>query len=413
MTDHYDLIIRNATLRNEPKSTQDIAIQDGKVALIANKIEAKAANELDARGNLVTESYVNTHLHMCKVYTLMMMDEAALKDYHGADMGKAMTAIELAARVKEKYDEKWIIKNVRKAAALAARYGCTHIRAFADVDSKGKLEGIKALIKARDEFKGIVDIQTVAFAQDGLVREPGADKLMRQAMDLGADVVGGIPWIEYTDADIAEHVRICYQLAKEYDKPVSMLVDDAGDNGLRSLEVMALETIRTGWQGRALAHHARAMALYPKPYLQKLAAILKKADMGVVSDPHTGPLHARVRELLEEGVLVCLGQDDISDAYYPYGRNNMLEVAFLNSHLLWFTTREDMEVLYDMITTKPARAIGLKDFELKKGAPANLVVLDQPNVLEALRYHEKPVYVISHGKLIDQAKMDKIIQENS
>ena len=127
----------------------------------------------------------------------MMMDEAALKDYHGADMGKAMTAIELAAKIKEQYDEKWIIKNVRKAAALAARYGCTHIRAFADVDSKSKLEGIKALIKARDEFKGIVDIQTVAFAQDGLVREPGAEALMRQAMDLGADVVGGIPWIEY------------------------------------------------------------------------------------------------------------------------------------------------------------------------------------------------------------------------
>lgn len=413
MTEQFDLIIRNAVLRKDPKVRYDIALKEGKIEKIAPKIDAMGSKELDAEGNLVTESYVNTHLHLCKVYTLMMMDEAALKDYHGADMGKAMTAIELAAKIKEQYDEKWIIKNVRKAAALAARYGCTHIRAFADVDSKGKLEGIKALIKARDEFKGIVDIQTVAFAQDGLVREPGAEDLMRQAMDLGADVVGGIPWIEYTDADIAEHVRICFQLAKEYDKPVSMLVDDAGDNGLRSLEVMALETIRAGWQGRSLAHHARAMAMYPKPYLQKLAAILKKAQMGIVSDPHTGPLHARVRELLEEGVLVCLGQDDISDAYYPYGRNNMLEVAFLNSHLLWFTTREDMETLYTMVTTNPAKAIGLKDFEIKEGAVANLVVLDQPNVLEALRYHEKPKYVISHGKLVDQQKMDEIIRENS
>jgi len=412
-TEQFDLIIRNAVLRKDPKARYDIALKEGKIEKIAPKIDGMGSKELDAEGNLVTESYVNTHLHLCKVYTLMMMDEAALKDYHGADMGKAMTAIELAAKIKEQYDEKWIIKNVRKAAALAARYGCTHIRAFADVDSKGKLEGIKALIKARDEFKGIVDIQTVAFAQDGLVREPGAEDLMRQAMDLGADVVGGIPWIEYTDADIAEHVRICFQLAKEYDKPVSMLVDDAGDNGLRSLEVMAIETIRAGWQGRSLAHHARAMAMYPKPYLQKLAAILKKAQMGIVSDPHTGPLHARVRELLEEGVLVCLGQDDISDAYYPYGRNNMLEVAFLNSHLLWFTTREDMETLYTMVTTNPAKAIGLKDFEIKEGAVANLVVLDQPNVLEALRYHEKPKYVISHGKLVDQQKMDEIIRENS
>ena len=413
MNEQYDLIIRDAVLRDTPKVKKDIAINTGKIVKIVPHIDGTATHELAAAGNLVTESFVNTHLHLCKVYTLMMMDEAALKDYHGADMGKAMTAIELAAKVKENYDEKWIINNVRKACALAGRYGCTHIRAFADVDSKGKLEGIKALIRAREEFKGIVDLQVVAFAQDGLVREPGAEALMRQAMDLGADVVGGIPWIEYTDADIAEHVRICFELAKEYDKPVSMLVDDAGDNGLRSLEVMALETIRTGWQGRSLAHHARAMSLYPKPYLQKLAALLKKAEMGVVSDPHTGPLHARVRELLDEGVLVCLGQDDISDAYYPYGRNNMLEVAFLNSHLLWFTTRDDMETLYSMVTTNAAKAIGLKDFEIKEGAPANLVVLDQPNVLEALRFHEKPQYVISHGKLVDQTKMDRILKENS
>ena len=413
MVDQYEIVIRNAVLRGNPKEKVDIAIADGKIKEVAASISAKGAQELDAQGNLVTESFVNTHLHLCKVYTLFMMDDAAMEAYQGADMGKAMTGIELAAKVKEKYDEKWIIKNVRKACSLAARYGCTHIRAFADVDSKGKLEGVKALIKAREEFKGIVDIQVVAFAQDGLVREPGAEKLMHQAMELGADVVGGIPWIEYTDADIAEHVRICFKLAKEFNKPVSMLVDDAGDNGLRSLEVMALETIRTGWQGRSLAHHARAMSQYPKPYLQKLAALLKKAEMGVVSDPHTGPLHARVRELLEENVLVCLGQDDISDAYYPYGRNNMLEVAFVNSHLLWFTNRPDMEILYDLVTVNAARAIGLKDFAIKTGAPANLVVLDQPNVLEALRFHEKPAYVISHGKLVDQTKMNEILKANS
>jgi cytosine deaminase len=151
---------------------------------------------------------------------------------------------------------------------------------------------------------------------------------MRQAMALGADVAGGIPWIEYCDEDIREHIKVIFDLAVQFDKGVSMLVDDAGDPGLRSLEWMAMETIRRGWHGRSLAHHARAMAMYPTPYFQKVAALLKKAQMGVVSDPHTGPLHARVRELLHEGVLVCLGQDDISDAYYPYGRNNMLEVAF-------------------------------------------------------------------------------------
>ncbi|WP_322507206.1 amidohydrolase family protein [Anaerolinea sp.] len=403
MPEKYDLIIRRAQLRRTPAGQWfDIAIANGVIAAIAPHVDGSAVQELDAAGGLVTESFVNTHLHLCKVYTLQMMDEEALKDYHGADMGKAMTAIELAARVKEKYDERWIIQNVRRALVDAARYGNTHIRAFADVDSKAKLEGVKALIRAREEFRGIVDIQVVAFAQDGMVREPGARELMRQAMELGADVAGGIPWIEYTDEDMLQHVREIFDLAVEFNKDVSMLVDDAGDPGLRSIEMMALETIRRGWQGRSLAHHARAMSMYPTPYFQKLAALLKKAQMGVVSDPHTGPLHARVRELLAEGCLVCLGQDDISDAYYPYGRNNMPEVAFLASHLLWFTTASDMETLYDMVTVNAARAIGLKDFALKVGAPAHLVVMEQKNVLEVLRYHEAPRYVISHGKLVNQ-----------
>lgn len=411
MDTQFDILIRGATLRGQPGKIFDIGISGGKIAEIGEKINAGAATEIAADGGLVTESFVNTHLHLCKVYTLAMMDEEALKSYHGEGMGKAMNAIELAARVKEKYDERWIIKNVRRALGDAARYGCTHIRAFADVDSKARMEGVKALIRAREEFKGIVDVQVVAFAQDGIVREPGAADLVRQAMRLGADVVGGIPWIEYTDADIAEHVRVCFEIAAEFDKDVSMLVDDAGDPGLRSIEIMALETIKRGWQGRSLAHHARAMSMYHKPYLQKLAFLLKKAQMGVVSDPHTGPLHARVRELLEEGVLVCLGQDDISDAYYPFGRNNMLEVAFLGSHMLWFTTASDMETLYDMVTTRAAQCIGLKDYGLQVGKTAHLVVLRQPNVLEALRYHEEPLAVISHGRLIDQKSVAEMVNQ--
>jgi len=409
MTEKFNLVVRNARLRKAPDHTLDLGIRDGKIAAIDRNLPQGAEIELNAEGQLVTESFVNTHLHMCKVYTLAMMDEEAMKDYHGESMGKAMTAIELAAKVKDKYDQSWIVPNVQKAAALAARYGCTHIRAFADVDSKARLEGVKALIQVRDQFRGIVDIQVVAFAQDGIVREPGAADLVSQAMALGADVVGGIPWIEFTDAAIAEHVQVIFDIAEEFDKPVSMLVDDAGDPGLRSLELMALETINRNWHGRSLAHHARAMALYPKPYLQKVAALLKAAQMGVVSDPHTGPLHARVRELLEEDVLVCLGQDDISDAYYPYGRNNMLEVAFLVSHLLWMTTRSDMEILYDMVTTSAARCIGLDSFELKVGSPAHLVVLDEPNVLEALRNHQPPKWVISHGKLVDQDALQRYL----
>lgn len=243
-----------------------------------------------------------------------------------------MMAIERAAAVKDRYEEGWILDNVRCAVRLAARYGTTHLRAFADVDRKAGLTGVKALLQARQEWRGRVEIQVVAFPQDGVVREPGAAELVRRALELGADVVGGIPWNEYTEAGAQAHVDAMFDLAVEFDKDVSMLVDDAGDPGLRTLEMMAVRAIASGRQGRVLAHHARAMALYPKPYLQKIAALLKQAGMGVVTDPHTGPLHARVSELLEEGMLVCLGQDDISDAYYPFGRNNALEVAFLASH---------------------------------------------------------------------------------
>ena len=406
----FDILIKNARLRDKPESTVDIGITNGHIVVLEENLNREANSVIDAEGNLVTESFVNPHLHLCKVYTLQMMDEEALTSYQGEGMGKAMNAIELAARVKEKYDEAWIIKNVRKAVAQAALYGNTHIRAFADVDSKARLEGVKALIRARDEFTGIVDIQVCAFAQDGWVREPGTARLMRQAMEMGADVVGGIPWIEYTEEDIQQHVKDIFDLAQEFNKDVSMLVDDAGDPGLRSLEAMAVETIRRGWHGRSLAHHARAMAMYPQPYFQKVAALLKQAGMAIVSDPHTGPLHARVKELLAEGVTVCLGQDDISDAYYPFGRNNMLEVAFLASHLLWMTTRREMETLYDMITVNAAQAMNVKEHELKVGAPANLVVLDAPNVLEALREHNAPRFVISGGKLIDHARMKSIAQ---
>ena len=398
----FDIVIRNANTRKF-KDPVDIGIENSKIEEIG-KIHGKGNLEIDATSKLVTESFVNTHLHLCKVYTLMMMSEEALKDYHGSDMGKAMTAIELAAKIKEKYDESWIIENVRKALKHAALYGVTHVRAFADVDSKARLEGVKALIKAREEFKGIVDVQVVAFPQDGVVREKGAFKLMQQAMELGADVVGGIPWIEFTDKDEQTHIDKMFELAKKYKKDISMLVDDAGDPTLKTLEMLTVKTIEENWDGRVLAHHARAMSMYPTPYFMKLVSLLKKGKVGVVTDPHTGPLHARVRELIDEKALVVLGQDDISDAYYPFGRNNMLEVAFLASHILWMTSSEDLEKLYDMITFDAAKAINVRDFGLEVGATANLVVLREPSILEALRYHEEPELVISHGKVVDREK---------
>ena len=393
----YDVLITNARTRKSGGNLVQIALKAGKIRKIAPTIEGKALKSIDAGGNLVTESFVNGHLHLCKVYTLAMMDDEALGAYTGESMGGAMTAIELAATVKEKYDEKWIIENVRKAVNLAVRFGNTHIRAFADTDTKARLEGVKALIRAREEYKGRVDIQVVAFPQDGVVRDPGAEEYIEEALKLGADIVGGIPWIEYTDKDMQEHIDRMFALAKKYDKDISMLIDDAGDPTLKSLEMLAVTTIREGWEGRVTAQHARAMALYPEPYYRKIEYLLKRAKIGVVSDPQTGPLYARVKSLYKAGVRIALGQDDIADAYYPFGRNNMLEVAFLAAHLMWMTNRNELEILYDLITTNAAEALNIPNYGLEEGCDADLVILNATSVWEAIWNHEAPLYVFKDG----------------
>ncbi|HZU86821.1 MAG TPA: amidohydrolase family protein, partial [Anaerolineaceae bacterium] len=388
----YDLIIKNARTRANKDGLVEIAIQGKKIAKIGANL-GTASKVIDAAGSLVTESFINGHLHLCKVYTLAMMEDDAMGAYNTGGMGGAMTAIELAARVKEKYDEKWIIENVRKAVNLAVKFGNTHIRAFADVDTKARLEGVKALIRAREEFKDKVTIEVVAFPQDGVVRDPGAAEYVEEALKLGADVVGGIPWIEYTEADEQEHIDQMFALAKKYNKDVSMLIDDAGDATLRTLEMLAVTTIREGWEGRVTAQHSRAMALYPEPYYRKIEALLKRAKIGVVSDPQTGPLYARVQSLYKAGVRIALGQDDIADAYYPFGRNNMLEVAFLAAHLMWMIGREDLEVLYNLITTNAAECLGIQGHALVEGGNADLVVLNANSVWEAIWSHEAPRHV--------------------
>lgn len=397
---NYDLIIKNAKTRSALDVHKNIAIKDGKIVKISTEDLGDAQNMIDAGGKLVTESFVNGHLHLCKVYTLFMMDEAAMGAYTDGSMGGAMTAIELAAEVKNQYDESWIIENVRKALNLAVKFGNTHIRAFADTDTKAKLEGVKALLKAREEYKDRIKVEVVAFPQDGVVRDPGAEEYIEEAIKLGADVVGGIPWIEYTDADAQEHIDRMFAIAMKYDKPISMLIDDAGDPTLKSLEMLAVTTIKNGWEGRVTAQHSRAMALYPEPYYRKIEYLLKRAQIGVVSDPQTGPLYARVKDLYKAGVRIALGQDDIADAYYPFGRNNMLEVAFLAAHLMWMNSRAEMEILYDLITTNAAQALGEENHRLKEGGNADLVVLNAESVWESIWNHEAPLHVVKSGKEI-------------
>jgi len=394
----FDLAIRNARTRGASDLT-DIGITAGRIAAMHSRL-GPAARDVDAAGRLVTPSFVDPHLHLDKVYTLRMLDEEALRAYHGAEMAEAHLAIDLAARVKERYHRDWILPNVRTALREAVTFGVTHVRAFADVDRRARLEGVAALLQARTEFAREVTVEVVAFPQEGVVREPGAAALVREAVERGADVVGGIPWIEASPRDAQAHIDAMFQIAVDSDRPISMLVDDAGNPALRTLELLARKTIDAGWEGRVVAHHARAMARYDASYLRDIIALLQAARLAVVTNPHTGPLHVPVRDLMAAGITVCLGQDDISDAYYPYGRHNMLEVAFLASHLFWMTTEHDRERLYDMVTRDAARALGLPPHELRPGGAADLVVLEAPDLLEAFRHHGPPHAVIRQGQLV-------------
>lgn len=396
------LIIRNALTRKTGNDLVEIKIVDGKINEISTKVSDKGDEEIDAKGMLVTESFVNGHLHLDKVYTLDRAGQKAIEEYNNGGMGNALSSIASAAEFKSQYDEKWIINNVRHALDLAVKFGNTHIRAFADVDTKAKLEGVKALLKAKEEYKDKVTLEVVAFPQDGVAREQGAYELVEEALKIGADAVGGIPWIEFTREDEQDHVDKMCELAKKYNKDISMLCDDVGDAEERTFEMLIKKVIDMGWFGRATGQHCRAMMLYPENQFRKLCTLLKRAKMGVISDPQTGPLHARVQDLIKEGIPVGLGQDDINDAYYTFGQNNMLEVAFLGAHLLRMVSDKDIELLYDMVTTMAAKVLNMKDHEMVIGGNADLVVLNCKDAKHAIWYHEEPVHVIKNGVIIKQ-----------
>jgi cytosine deaminase len=394
----HRLVVANAALRGRPGRWQ-IGVDDGRVAAVTEE-QLTGREEIDAAGGLVTESFVNAHLHLDKVDTLDRAGDAALTAYTAGDLSSALRSIELASAVKAEYDRSWIEPNARRAVMDAVRYGVRHVLAFADVDTKARLEGVIPLLALRDEFQGVVDLHVVAFPQDGLVRDPGAEDLVREAVELGADVVGGIPWIEHTDADAREHVDRMCELAASHRKPVAMLVDDAADASLRTTELLAEAMLAHGLVGRGVANHARAVGLYEGPALERLARLAQQAGLGFVSNPHTGPLHLPVRELRGLGVPVALGQDDIADAYYPFGRHNMTEVAFLAAHALEAVDTAGLDLVYDAVTTTAATVLGVPGHRLEVGGNADLVVHHQPALRAVLAHHEAPAYVVASGRLV-------------
>ncbi|WP_238443797.1 amidohydrolase family protein [Salsipaludibacter albus] len=397
------LVVRAARLRDG--RVVDLVVDEGRVTAIADAgvVDVGAvdgAAVLEADGRLVTESFVNGHMHLDKVHSLDRVGDGALGAYTAGSMGSAMTAIEVARTVKEDYDRAWITPNVRRALVEAVRHGTLHLQAFVDVDTTGGLEGLHGVLDAVAEFADVLDVQVVAFPQDGVVRDPGAAELGEQAIELGADVVGGIPWIEHSVRDQQRHVDWACELAARTGRRVAMLTDDAGDPALRTTEMLAVGMLDHDLVGLGVACHARAVGTYERPSQLQLAGLAGKAGLAFVSDPQTGPLHLPVDLFDSLDVPVALGQDDISDAYYPFGRHSMLEIAFLCAHALGWLSGPQQERLLDLVTTRAADVLGISGHVLAEGRPANLVVHQHERVLDVLRHHEAPRWVVSRGRVV-------------
>ncbi len=248
-----DTIIRHACLRGR-EGTWDIGITGNRIAMVVEQLTEEAATELDAAGNLVLPTYVNGHIHLDKCFLQEKMRPN--KDYTFGE------CLELTWEHKARYTTEEILERASRAIEEGILNGTTVFRAFADVDSIGKLRGVEGLLALRERWRDVVHIEVVAFPQEGIIRDPGTDALMEEAMRLGADVVGGLPWFEMLGEEARAHIDFCFELAKRYNKDIHMLVDDTDNPLSRSLEYLAVKTIREGYQGRVSASHCGALAAY-------------------------------------------------------------------------------------------------------------------------------------------------------
>ncbi len=414
-----DLVIRNARLRGQDR-LRDIGIEKGRVVAIEDQIKEKGGEEIDANGLLTTSSFINPHVHLDKCLTGEWIRTTVEQRTGTLDI------LPLAAEVKRKFTEEDIKRRATNAIRTSLLYGTTAIRTFADVDSIGGLTAVRSLINLREKLKGIMDLQVVAFPQEGIIRDPGTDELLYKAMDLGADIIGGIPWYEYTAEDSKRHVDIVFEIAKKYDKDVHMLVDDTEDPEAKNFEYLAYKAWKEKWIGRVSASHCRGALESPNDsYAQKVIQLAKKADMTVVDNPHIClllygrldkfPLRraiTRVKEFLRAGVNVTSGQDDIDDPYYPFGKGDMLEVAYFMIHSGQFSLPTEIETVYDMVTQNAAKALRLVDYGLAIGKKADLVILNAHSVHEALKMQSERTHVIKNGKVVARTHCDRTLTIN-
>ena len=365
---------------------------------------AEAAETRDLGGRLVTPPLVEPHIHLDAVLTVGQPRPNV--------SGSLFEGIAIwSQRVRELTVDD-VKDRVRQVLRWQLANGVQHVRSHVDVCDPS-LRALRALVELREEARGIVDLQLVAFPQQGILSFDGGPDLMRKAVELGVDVVGAIPHYELTREDGVESVRFAMALAEEHGLRVDIHCDETDDDHSRFVEVMAAETIRRGMSGRVTASHTTAMHSYNAAYASRLITNIARAGLHMVTNPldnavlqgrfDTGPIrrgHTRVKQLQEAGVNVAIGHDSVMDPWYPLGYGDPLQAAFVLAHLGHMSGDAELKTLIDMITVAPAAALGVADYGLSVGNSADLVVFDARSEAEALRLQRPRHLVLRAGRVV-------------
>jgi len=399
----FDLITKNATLP-DGRTNIDIASKDGKIVAVEANILAEAKETIEANGYLVSPPFVDPHFHMDATLSLgrPRMNVS----------GTLLEGIELWGELKPVQSIDDIIERALRYCDLAVSMGIGAIRSHVDTCDDA-LTGVQALLDVREKVKDYLDLQLVAFPQDGLFCDPTAMENTVRALDMGVDVVGGIPHFERTMQDGASSVRTLCEIAAERDLMVDMHCDESDDPHSRHIETLAFETQRLGLQGRVTGSHLTSMHSMDNYYVSKLIPLIAEAGVHAVPNPLINIMlqgrhdsypkrrgQTRVPQLRDAGVVVGFGSDCVMDPWYSLGTGDMLDVAFMGLHVGQLSSRENMAWCFDAVTANSANIMGLPGYGVSVGCDANFVLLQAFDPIEAIRLRAQRLAVIRNGKII-------------
>ncbi len=403
----FDLIVKNANLP-DGQTGMDIACKAGKIAAIEAGIEPQAKEVIDAEGCLVSPPFVDPHFHMDATLSLgtPRMNVS----------GTLLEGIALWGELKPIQSIDDIVQRALRYCELAAVKGIGAIRSHVDTCDK-ELKGVQALLEVREQVKDLLDLQLVAFPQDGVLRDPTALDNTLRALDMGVDVVGGIPHFERTMADGAESVRLLCEIAEKRGLMVDMHCDESDDPLSRHIESLAYETKRLGLAGRVTGSHLTSMHSMDNYYVSKLIPLMVEAGVHAIPNPLINIMlqgrhdaypkrrgQTRVRELRDAGITVGFGSDCMMDPWYSLGKADMLDVAFMGLHVGQLSSRADMAWCFDAVTQNSAEIMRLDGYGLAKGNNASFVVLQATDKIEAIRLRAHCLAVVRNGKLIARSE---------